>query len=223
MRAKKLLEIIHSDVCGPMSVNSLGNKRFFVTFIDDCSRKTFVYVIGKKSDVFECFANFKALVENQTERKIKIIRTDGGLEYCNYKFNELCASNGILHQTTAPYSPQQNGLAERMNRTIIEKVRCMLADAELSKGFWAEAINTAVKIINLISNSVSKVSPDEIWFGRKPDFLSLKVFGCTAMVHIPNEKRKKLDKKSQKCVFVGYADIAKAYRLFNTVTKKNNY
>lgn len=96
----------------------------------------------------------------------------------------------------------------------------MLADAKLSKGFWAEAVSTAVKIINSIPNSTNKVAPDEIWFGQQPDFLSLKVFGCTAMVHIPNEKRKKLDKKSQKCIFVGYADNAKAYRLFNTVTKK---
>lgn len=140
-----------------------------------------MYIIGKNSDVFECFANFKALVKNQTERKIKIIRSHDGLEYCNYKFKEFCALNGVLHQTTAPYSPQQNGLAERMNRTITEKVRCMLADAKLSKGFWAEAVNTVVKLINLIPNSASKVSPDEIWFGRKPDFLSLKVFGCTQL------------------------------------------
>lgn len=202
-RATKLLEIIHSDVCGPMSVNSLSGKRYFVTFIDDFSRKTFVYIIRQKSEVFECFVNFKTLVENQTERKIKIVRSDGGLEYCNKKFKDLCTSNGILHQTTAPYSPQQNGMAERMNRTIVEKVRCMLADAKLSKGFWAEAVSTAVKIINSIPNTAGKISPDEIWFGCKPDLLSLKVFGCTAMVHIPNEKRKKLDKKSQKCVFFG--------------------
>lgn len=219
-RATKLLEIIHSDVCGPMSVTSMSGKRYFVTFIDDFSRKVFVYMTRQKSDVFDCFVNFKTLVENQTERKIKIIRSDGGLEYCNNKFGNLCTSSGILHQITAPYSPQQNGLAERMNRTIVEKVRCMLADAKLSKSFWAEAVSTAVKIINLVPNTVNKISPDEIWFGCKPDFLSLKVFGCIAMVHIPNEKRKKLDKKSQKCVFVGYADNAKAYRLFNTVTKK---
>lgn len=110
-RAKKLLEIIHSDVCGPMSVNSLGGKRYFVTFIDDCSRKTFVYMLRKKSEVYDCFVNFKTLVENQTERKIKVIRSDGGLEYCNSIFEKLCTSSGILHQITAPYSPQQNWIS----------------------------------------------------------------------------------------------------------------
>lgn len=220
-RASKLLEIVHSDVCGPMSVNSIGGARFFVSFIDDFSRKTYVDVIKRKSDVFDCFVKFKVLVENQLETKIKTLRSDGGLEYCNNRFRELCEKNGIIHQTTAPYTPQQNGLAERMNRTIIEKVRCMLSDANLSKGYWAEAVTTAVKIINMIPNSANKTkSPDEIWYGKKPDLSVLRVFGCTAMALVPNEKRKKLEKKSMKCIFVGYQENSKAYRLYNTKTKK---
>lgn len=220
-RAKQLLEIIHSDVCGPMSVSSLSGYRYFVTFIDDYSRKVFVYVIKNKNEIFKRFVEFKSLVENQTGRTIKVLRTDNGTEYVNSAFQMFTSKHGIIHQKSAPYTPQQNGMSERMNRTLVEKVRCMLIDAEMSKSFWAEAVMAAAKIVNCVPCKGTKdISPEEVWSGRKPDMNIFKVFGCKAFVHIPNAKRKKLDEKSIECVFVGYASESKAYRLYDKSTKK---
>lgn len=194
---------------------------FFVTFIDDFSRKVFVRVIKKKSDVYQCFLDYKTLVENQTGKKIKILRSDNGGEFCGNVFENFLKANGIIHQRSAPYTPQQNGLAERFNRTIMEKVRCMLFDANLSKNFWGEAVAAACKTINMIPNSSNKSkSPDEIWFNKDVDTSILRVFGCKAMVHVPNEKRTKLDSKSTECFFVGYSDESKAYRLYNRTTRR---
>lgn len=134
-RAKSILDIVHSDVCGPMPTKSLGGAHFFVTFIDDYSRKVFVKVIKKKSDVFDCFVDFKNLVEKQSAKKIKILRSDNGGEYCSNVFESFLKKHGIMHQKSTYYTPQQNGLAERFNRTIMEKVRCMLFDSKLSKVF----------------------------------------------------------------------------------------
>ncbi|CAG9132206.1 unnamed protein product [Plutella xylostella] len=130
-RATELLEVIHSDVCGPMQTASLGGARYFVTFIDDLSRKVFVYPIKSKAEVLEKFNEFKNLVENELNKKIKKLRTDNGKEYINRNFDSYLKKSGILHQTTVPYTPEQNGLSERMNRTIIEKSKCMLFNAQL--------------------------------------------------------------------------------------------
>lgn len=220
-RANGLLETIHSDVCGPMSVKSIGGSKFYVTFIDDFSRKTFVYIIKSKDQVFECFKKFKALVENQTNKKIKIFRSDGGGEYDNKNFSDLFDNEGILHQQTAPYTPEQNGLAERMNRTIVEKVRCMLSGANLTKGYWAEAVKYAVEVINVLPNASDRdKSPDEIWTGSQPNLAKFKIFGCKAMAHVPSQKRVKLDMKAVKCIFIGFPENTKAFKLFNQSTKK---
>lgn len=198
-RAISLLQIIHSDVCGPMSVNSIGGAKYYVSFIDDFSRKTFIYIIMQKSQVFECFKKFKALVENQTDKKIKFFRSDGGKEYDNHKFHEFFEKEGVAHQKTAPYNPEQNGLAERMNRTIMEKVRCMLYGANLSKGYWAEAVKYAVDIINVLPNAANKEKcPDKIWFGVKPNLKKFKVFGCKAYAHVPDQKRTKVFPTTQR-------------------------
>lgn len=215
-RANELLELIHSDVCGPMETLSLGGARYYVTFIDDFSRKVFVYTIKNKSEVLQTFKMFKNLVETQTDRKIKTLRTDNGGEYCSKEYSQFLGKYGIRHQTTAPYTPQQNGLAERMNRTIEEKVRCMLFDANLKKKFWAEAVNTAVYIINRsIASGLINKSPEEVWTNKKPNLKHLRIFGCKAMVHVPKQIRKKLDSKSKKMVFMGYCDNTKGYRLYD--------
>lgn len=218
--AKQILELIHSDVCGPMSCNSIGGSRYYVTFIDDFTRKIFVYVIKNKNQVYDCFLKFKNFVENQTSKKIKILRSDNGTEYVNSKFQTLCATSGIQHQKTCTYTPEQNGLAERFNRTIMERVRCLLFEAGLPKSFWGEAVLVATRIINASYNSATKGVPDEIWFDRPVDYSRFKTFGCQAMAHIPNQRRKKLDVKSTECIFIGYADDTKGYRLLDPSTQK---
>lgn len=215
-RASELLEMVHSDLCGPMKILSNGGARYILVFVDDYSRKVFVYFIKFKSEVKNKFVDFKCFVENQTGRKIKILRTDNGTEYCNNELNDFLRSNGILHQLSAPYTPQQNGLAERMNRTLVEKARCMLFESNMDQSFWAEAISTAAFIVNRSPCSgLDKKTPKEAWSGKKPNLNFLRVFGCKAMVFVPKQKRSKFDSKSKECFFVGYSEQSKAYRLFD--------
>lgn len=219
-RASDFLELVHSDVCGPISVQSLGGAKYFVTFIDDFSRKINIQVIKNKSMVFNCFMNFKTYAEKHTGKQIKVFRTDNGTEYCNLNFANFLKKHGIVHQTSCPYTPQQNGLSERYNRTIAERARCMLFDTGVSRSFWAEAVVSAVRVINSTRNSATGNIPDEVWFNKPIDFSLFKVFGCKAMVMIPAEKRKKFDKKAIECIFVGYSDVQKGYRFYNKNTKK---
>lgn len=212
-RATGLLNLIHSDLCGPMENESFGGARYMLTFLDDHSRKAFVYFLKEKSEVPETFVKFKKFVENQTERKIKVLRTDNGGEYVNNRLKNILEDAGIKHQLTVAYNPQQNGRAERLNRTLIEKARCMLSDTKLGKRFWAEAVNTACYIINRSPSSAVQKTPYEIWNKKPPNLEHLRVFGSKAMAHIPKEKRKKLDEKSKKYVFVGYSEEVKGYRL----------
>lgn len=216
-RATKLLELVHTDVCQASSVESMSGFRHFVSFIDDFSRRVTIYLIKNKSEVYDCFLKFKAMAEKQTDHKLLCLRSDNGSEFCNKKFKEYFEKNGILHQKSTVYSPQQNGLSERMNRTIMDKVRCMLIDSGLPKSFWAEAAMTATYIINRIPcKGTGEKSPEQIWTNRKPNLSVLKVFGCRAYAQVPSVKREKLDSKSVEYIFIGYAADAKAYRLYNT-------
>ena len=141
------LELIHSDVCGKMSSKSLGGAQYFVTFTDDKTRYVWVYVIKKKSDVFKCFCEWKKEVEKLLGRSVKILRTDNGGEFTSCEFEEFLRKEGIKHELTIPKCPEQNGVAERLNRTLVEMVRSMLADSKLPKSFWAEALATATYVL----------------------------------------------------------------------------
>lgn len=188
---KEILELVHSDLAGPMETKTIGGARYMLTFIDDYSRKIFVYFLKEKSAVLRHFIEFKVFVENQTERKIKTFRTDNGTEYCSNDFDRFCAANGIQHQLTNAYTPEQNGLAERYNRTIVEKAKCLLFDAQLHKRFWAESCNMAAYILNRSTNaSNGKMTPNELWSNEKPNLANLRIFGSEVMVHIPKQKRK---------------------------------
>lgn len=213
------LELIHSDLMGPMETPSIGKARFILTFIDDFSRKVFVYFLKTKDEVMEKFIEFKKLVENQLNLRIKRIRTDNGTEYCNSRFEQYLKSYGIQHQKTAPYTPEQNGVAERMNRTLVEMAKCMLFDAELHKRFWAEAINMAAFIQNKVVKSNGRIA-DEVFHETKVTLSDLKIFGSPVMVHIPKPKRSKWDKKSENLVFVGYDEDTKGFRCINKKTGK---
>ena len=123
-----MLDLVYSDVCGPMKTKTLGGSLYFVTFIDDHSRKIWVYTLKTKDQVLDVFKQFHALVERQSGEKLKCIRTDNGGEYSG-PFDEYCRQHGIRHQKTPPKTPQLNGLAERMNRTLVERVRCLLSQS----------------------------------------------------------------------------------------------
>uniref|UniRef100_A0A1Y1L7N3 Integrase catalytic domain-containing protein n=1 Tax=Photinus pyralis TaxID=7054 RepID=A0A1Y1L7N3_PHOPY len=198
-----------------MQVDSIGGSRYILTFLDDSSHKTFVYFLKSKDEVYEHFKTFKNLVENQTERKIKTFRTDNGGEYCGKNMYELIKSSGIVHQTSCSFTPMQNGRAERLNRSIMDKARCMLIEAGLPHYFWAEAVNTAVYLLNRSPCKSVEKTPEEMWTGRVPTLSHLHIFGCKAFGHVPTEKRKKLDHRSTPSIFIGYCTDKKAYRLYD--------
>lgn len=219
-RKSSMLELIHSDVCGPLKVQSFGGASYFVTFIDDYSRKLWVYALKTKDQVLEKFMDFQALVERQMGKKVMCIRTDNGGEYCG-PFDHYCRKHGIRHQKTPPKTPQLNGLAERMNRTLIERVRCLLSEAKLSPSFWGEALYTAAHVINLSpAYALDGDVPENVWLGKKPSYDHLRVFGCKAFVHIPKDERSKLDAKTKQCIFLGYGQDEFGYRLYDPVEKK---
>ena len=141
-RTSQPFEIIHSDVCGPMHIKSLGSSRYFVTFIDDHSRYTQTYFLKSKDEVLEKFKEFVNYV-NTLGKKVKVLRSDNGGVYCSKTSQDYLKEHGIQHQTTVPYNPEQNGTAERMNRTLLESARSMMYHANIPKEFWAEAVSTA--------------------------------------------------------------------------------
>jgi hypothetical protein len=220
-RASQLLEIVHTHVCGLIKTTSHGGARYFLTFIDDFSRKNHVYLLKAKGEAFEKFKQYKALVENEIGHKIKVLRSDNGGEFVSKKFDAFFAECGIQRQTSAPYSPQQNGVAERANRAIMECARSMILAQGLELEFWGEAVNTAVYIENQCpTKTLDSKTPQEAWSGKKLDVSHLRIFGCKAFAHVPDEKRTKLESKSMPCVFLGYYQGTKAYRLMCVKTKR---
>ena len=132
IRNSQLLELVHFDICELNGILTRGSNRYFITFIDDCSRYTYVYLMRSKDETFNNFICYKSVVENQMEKKIKILRSDRGGEYLLTEFILYCEENGIIHQRSEPYIPQQNGLVKRKNRTLVEMINAMILNAKLS-------------------------------------------------------------------------------------------
>lgn len=220
-RASNKLQLVHADICGPIKPESNSNKRYFLSFIDDFTRKTWIYFLHEKSEAFAMFKNFKAYVEKESGAYITSLRTDRGGEFNSNEFEEFCKVQGISRQLTAAYTPQQNGVAERKNRTIMNMVRSMLVEKKVPKMFWPEAVKWSVHILNRCPTlAVQNKTPEEAWSGIKPTINYFRVFGCVAHAHIPDQKRSKLDDKSKKCVLLGVSDESKAYKLYDPVSKK---
>jgi uncharacterized protein YigE (DUF2233 family) len=163
------LELIHSDVCGPMPSTSLSGYVYYVSFIDDYPHKTWVYFLKSKDEVLEKFKEFKDLVENLSERKIKILRSDNGGGYTSNEFGSFCRDVEIKRELTTTYNPQQNGVAERKNRTIMEAVKTMIHNQDLPVHLWVEAARTTVYVQNRLSHSaLGFKTPEEMFTGKKP-------------------------------------------------------
>ncbi|KAD6118818.1 hypothetical protein E3N88_10089 [Mikania micrantha] len=164
-----------------------------------------------KDEAIDKFVLYKTEVENQLNKKIKVLRSDRGGEYVS-PFADICAQNGIIHECTAPYSPQQNGIAERKNRTLKEIMNAMLISSGMSQDMWGEAILLATYLLNKIPFKKKDVTPYELWMGRKPSYKYLKVWGCLAKVVVPPPKVQRIGPKTVDCVFIGYAHHSSAYR-----------
>ncbi|RVX14987.1 Retrovirus-related Pol polyprotein from transposon TNT 1-94 [Vitis vinifera] len=214
-RAMHKLQLVHTDVGGPQKTPSLNGSKYYIAFIDDYTRFCWIYFLKSKSEVANVFWKYKAWVENQSNCRMQKIRSDNGKEYTNEIFDKFCEKADIEHQLTTPYTPQQNGVSERKNRSIMEMTRCMLHEKELPKKLWAEPANTAVFLLNRLPTRVlQKKTPFEAWFGYKPDLKNLRTFGCLYFSYVPQVKRDKLDKKAEPGVFIGYSNSSKAYRIF---------
>ena len=156
--------------------------------------------------MFGKFKEFKALIENLSEKKIKIFRSDNGGEFTGGEFKSFCTEAGIKRELTTPYNPQQNGVAERKNRTIMEAVKAMIHDQDLPMHLWAEAAGTAVYVQNRSPHRVlGNKTPEEMFSGEKPEVSHLWIFGCPVYIHVPREKRPKLEPSGRKGIFVGYS------------------
>jgi hypothetical protein len=187
IKAEGFLELIHSDVCGPMP----------------------------SSSIIEKFKEFKALIKNLSERKINMLRSDNGGEYSSKEFVNFCKDVGIKRELTTPYNPQQNGVAKRKNRTIMEVMKTMIHDQDLPMCLWAEETMTTIYLQKLLSHSALGFNtPEEMLIGKKPEVSHLKIFGCPVFIHIPKEKRNKMEPSGKKGIFVGYCEVSKAFSIY---------
>ncbi|KAJ9556794.1 LOW QUALITY PROTEIN: hypothetical protein OSB04_011408 [Centaurea solstitialis] len=183
------LDLIHTDVCDLKSIPTRGGNKYFITFIDDSTKYCYVYLLKSKDEAIDKFMVYKTEVENQLNKKIKVVRSDRGGEYVS-PFAEICSQNGIRHEFTAPYSPQQNGIAERKNRTLKEMVNAMLISSGI-RTCGGEAVLSANYILNKIPRKKKDESPYELWMSRKPSYKYLRVWGCLAKVVVPPPKVQK--------------------------------
>jgi transposase InsO family protein len=200
-------ELVHSDVWGPARTTGLCGARYFVTFIDDYSHLTWVYVLKDRSQLFAIFQSFYAEISNQFNAKLLAFRTDNAREYTESSFQEFLTSRGIIHQTSCVHTPQQNGIAKRKNGSILAIARALMLQMHVPKLFWADAVFTAIYLLNRMPSRVLKgKSPFEILFADKSPFsVPLKVFGCVFFFHNLNPSRDKLDPRAHKCIFLGYS------------------
>ncbi|KAJ0712899.1 putative RNA-directed DNA polymerase [Helianthus annuus] len=217
-RETKVLDLIHSDLCDFHATPSLGNKKYVVTFIDDSTRFCYVYLLHAKDEALEKFKIYKQEVELHRSGLIKTLHTDRGGEYFDPVYFQ---STGIIHHTTAPYTPEQNGVAERKNRTLKEMVNTMLSYSGLSEGFWGEAMLTACYLLNRVPNKRNKTTPHELWYRKPPELHKLRVWGCRAVVRLTDPKIRNIGERGIDCIFIGYAEHSFAHRFY--VIEPNDY
>ena len=222
-RSNELLEIIHTYICGPLSVPCFTREKYFITFIDDLSRYGYVYLMHEKSQAIDIFEMFITEVERQLDKKIKIVRSDRGGEYYGRydesgqnpgPFAKFLEKHGIRAQYTMPSTPQQNGVAKRHNRTLMEMVMSMMSYSSVPISLWGEALKTAMYILNRVPSKAVPKTPFELWTGRKPSLRHIHIWGCPTEARIYNPHEKRLDSRTISRYFIGYPDKSKEYRFY---------
>ena len=214
--SKRILELLHVDLFGPTTHASLGAKKHCLVIVDDYSRYTWVYFLKKKDETQQIFIDFATEVQRQHNLTILAIRSDNGSEFKNYTLNDFLSDEGIRHQYSAAYTPQQNGVAERKNRTLMDMARSMMAEYKSRYNFWAEAISTACHSSNrlYLRKGLNK-TPYEILTGNKPNISYFKVFGCKCFYKIKGVRLSKFAPKALEGIFVGYGAESHTYRVFD--------
>ncbi|GJU07417.1 putative ribonuclease H-like domain-containing protein [Tanacetum coccineum] len=215
------LELLHMDLFGPVSVESINKKKYCLVVTDDCSKFSWVFFLAYKDETYDMLHDLIVGLENRLRHKVKTIRCDHGTEFKNQLMNEFCAKKGIKREYSIARTPQQNGVAERKNRTLIEAARTMLADSLLPIQFWAEAVNTACYVLNrvLVTKPQMK-TPYEILMGRSPNISFMRPFGCSLTILNTLDHLGKFDGKSEEGYLLGYSTNSKGFRVYNRVTRK---
>ncbi|GJV32543.1 retrovirus-related pol polyprotein from transposon TNT 1-94 [Tanacetum coccineum] len=223
-RSSDLLEIIHTDICGPFDTPSFTGQKYVITLIDDFSRYWYVYLLHEKSQPINALEVCLNEVKRQLDRKVKIIvRSDKGGEYygkydetgqCPGPFAKFLKSRGICAQYTMPGTPQQNGVLERQNKTLMEMIRSMISKSSLPKSLWIYALRTAVYLLNRVPSKLVKKTDFDLWTGRRPSLRRLHVWGCLTEVRVYNPQEKKLDSRTVSGYFIGYPEKSKGYRFY---------
>jgi hypothetical protein len=212
----KPLELIHTDLCGPTRTKSTYGEQYFMLIVDDYTRLTWVFFLKEKSEAFEKFKIYKSLVENETDLKIKCLRSDNGGEFTSKEFIQFCENHGIKRQFSSPRTPQQNGVVERKNITVQEAARTMLNEAKLPDKFWRDAIYTIVHILNRAQLRPNHdKTPYELWFGRPTSVKHFRTFGSKCYIKNDEDNLGKFDPRSDEGIFLGYSSNKKSYRCYN--------
>jgi len=221
----QILEKVHTDLCGPISPPSTSGKTLFLTITDDKSRKSWVFPLDDKrgSTILDTFRTWQRFAERQTGHNLKCIHSDNGKEYVNSDFKEYCSNQSILHNTTVIYTPQLNGRAERLNRTLMDKVRTMMKTCGMPPQYWAEALLHANNIRNVLpSQPLGGISPNEVWTSERPSLNHIKTFGCQAYYFIHPQLRTegKLNDRASRAVYLGSTPERAGYKLLDCITGK---
>lgn len=213
-------ELVHGDICDA-GQKSIGGARYFLLFKDDCTGYRYVYFLKKKLEALQHSRHLVLTIERDTGNKLMKFRSDRGGQFMSSDFETFLLEQKIARQTSAPYTPQQNGFIERDNRTMVEAARSMLHAKGLPLRLWAEAVNWAVHVLNRTFNSRCKdKTPFERIFGMKPSVDHYRIFGCKAYLFVRDGVRSKLDAKSKETILVGYSNSSKAYQLWEPQTNK---
>jgi hypothetical protein len=220
LSTSKPLELLHKDLFGPTSYKSIGGNLYCLVIIDDYSRYTWTLFLGDKSETPEIFKTFARRAQREYNSLIVKIRSDNGSELKNMNIEDWCDKEGVKHEFSATYTPQQNRVVEWKNKTLITLARAMLDDYGTPERFWVEAINTACHATNRVYlHRLLGKTPYELLVGRKPNISYFRVFGCKCFIY----KKKRLGKFESRCdegFFLGYASNSKAYRLFNKTSRQ---
>lgn len=220
-RATKPLDLVHADLCGKIKPSTVGGKNYFLLIVDDHTRYMWIELLTTKDEAFRCFKKVQAQAENEQGCKLRAFRSDRGGEFNSVEFRQYCDDRGVKHFTTVPYTPQQNGVVERRNRTVVEMARCLLKSKGVPGEFWGEAVSTAVYLWNCApTKSLKGRTPFEAWHKLKPKVHHLRTFRCIANVKVIGPGISKLSDRSIKMIFVGYETGTKGYRVYDPVTKK---
>jgi hypothetical protein len=219
-RATKVLELVHGDLCGPITPVTPSGKRYFLLLVDDHNRYMWVALLATKDEALAAIHQIQAVAERKSSKQLRAPRNDGGGGFTAAHFHEYFAELGVRQELTASYTPQQNGVIERRNQMVVETTRSMLKAKNLPGIFWGEAVTAAVYTLNhTMAKGNGGKTPYELWVGCTPGVCHLHTFGCVTHVKMMGNL-KKLDDRSKPAILIGYDTGSKVYRTYDMATQR---